>query len=376
MSEIQSVQELLRTAAPVINAARGDEARMNRLRNEPLQVLAEAGIHVPAAARATLPNMLNRVITVAAMGTSPLPPVGGESMTASLGASTLVHSLGVAQPGLEQQLLACARQAEATVAARPVEDFAIPLAPRTVLVLPRTLAPVSDVRLSSAATAVSSMSTSPAGAEVPPGTAEVAQLRGLLCALRAGYEVGDEPTMGRLVLLVNEIIKAIELADKPENNVNQFLPWLQTMSSIRGEVSAVLEKARAGDWVKYPGQLAPLDWEINRMIKRIYDARGKVWTPPDVEFSTHWHGMVLTLSPKSVKALAEGLETAASIAEKVASAAGGKVGAVLKLVELILTIYAKVLAVMDRGNGVYLTCCWWSLPPLMLPPPPFFPTPV
>ena len=108
----------------------------------------------------------------------------------------------------------------------------------------------------------------------------------------------------------------------------------------------------------------------------LYDARGMEWTPPDVEFNTHWHGMVLTLSSKSVKALAEGLETAASITEKVGSAAGGKVEAVLKLVELILTVYAKVLMAIDRGNGVYLTCCWWSLPPLMMPPPPFFPTPV
>lgn len=373
MPEIRSVQDLLQAAAPILHAARGDPARMEQLCKDPVRVLTEAGLTVPSAARDTLPLIFKQVLSVPAKAS----PAGPELMIATMGANTALRGQLSIEPGLQDSLLACSQRVQERLKAEGTSDFPVPLKPRTVLSAPgaRRSAPAgSDVQTASGADGLA-VSTS---GEVIPGEAEYSRIRGLLAALRAGYEVFDAATALRLEEDSAALIKAIEAVDQPQLNPRQAVPWGTAVNLLTRDMMSLLAKARKGDFLASPEQAAEfLDLKVTQAIRALYEARGKVWARPDVELSVHWHGMVLRLSTERVKALADGLTTAASITGELSEKAPtGDVAAVLEVVQWVLGLYAKVLTVVDRGNGVYLTCCWWSLPPLMLPPPPFFPTPV
>lgn len=377
MPELHFAHELLSAAAPILDAARGDEARMKRLRTEPLQVLSEAGIQVPDYARASLPQVLSRVIDTASAEAKAVTPVASMSMatlSVALRADPILDAQVAGRQDLQQELLACSQRAQALSAGHPAGDFALPLEPRTALVMSPSQAPVGAPSVDAQVALVGS--TSVEDKPQLPGATELARLRGQLAVLRAGFELCNEPTMVRLSEDAGALIKAIEAVDQPQRSPQRWAAWIQTTNAFTQTLTGLLERARTGDFLKNPMAAELIDRELSVWIQRLYDARGAVWMPPDVAFSTHWHGMVLTLSSRAVKDLAMGVQIASLVAKGVGVVVPPPFNGVLKLVEGILNIYSKLLPKLDRGNGVYLTCCWWSLPPLMMPPSPFFPTPV
>jgi|JI10StandDraft_1071094.scaffolds.fasta_scaffold13978_7 hypothetical protein len=95
-----------------------------------------------------------------------------------------------------------------------------------------------------------------------------------------------------------------------------------------------------------------------------------------VEVVPQWWGLVFVLSSQAAKDLAAGASAVAGVVAAISAAcsavpAAQALAAAGGVISAIVGLYAVVIGVMDRGNGVYITALW----PSILVPPSWIPTP-
>jgi hypothetical protein len=95
---------------------------------------------------------------------------------------------------------------------------------------------------------------------------------------------------------------------------------------------------------------------------------------PYVEVAARWWGLVFVLSPQATKDLTTGQAGISGVVGAVAAALGAVnpvLAAATGVLAAILGLVALIVASLDRGNGIYITCPW----PLILVPGAWIPTP-